>query len=331
MQCIAFGLLAHPSSTIRIAALSLVTSTTSFKSPISIQTLTNLQQSIPFFHAEVNPKVRNEFIVLIERLCEKLARAFSIIHTSHFPDQGIRSALHNEERKENAVDELVKKQTAFSKWYMRYLVEELQPAASYQRHISALKILDTLLQIAMNGGGSKKLFDPVAIVDEDFYSNHRQFYGYRCVRLLSDLIMDSFDDVRLVASSILRILLRNMHPLEMDFRLGHTAPPINSKVYALRTFPLQTYNIYIFHTLRRAEEIMYLTGRADHADGVGRLYSMLHDSCKELGEPALWFHNGWSIFDHLLSALENDIEIAKNDIRLAAKTAPLHGKLLALR
>ena len=143
--------------------------------------------------------------------------------------------------------------------------------------------------------------------------------------------MDPFDDVRLLSSSILKTAFWNMHPWNTGFKVDFTFPSIDPSIFRPHALPHRTYNTYILQALCKAEDMMYLTGRADHADGVGRLYSLLHDACKNLGTPVTWSDSGWSIMDHILSALENDIEIARQDIRLAVKTAPLHGKLISLR
>lgn len=338
MQHIVSGLLAHPAATIRATAASLLISTSSPTSLSSIDCLTILQQFIPYYHAEVNPKIRNEFIVLMEKFCDKFARAFTALHKYHFTDHPIKISLHDAygrlevgDEHKNIAHRLTTAHSSFSKWYIRFLTSELQPSASYQRHISALKILDTLLQIGMNATGPWRLFDPVTIINDNFSSSHPQFCGSHFLRLLLDLVMDSFDDVRLIASSVLGAVLCRMHPWNMEFIPHQTAPFVDTNSYALRTIPLETYNNFISDALRRAQGIMCLTGRADHADGVGKLYYMLHHSSKNLIKASEWSQNGWSIVEHLLSGLEVDINIAKGDIRLAVKTAPLHGKLLALR
>lgn len=273
----------------------------------------------------------------MEKFCDKLARAFTALHKFHFTDQPIKISLHDAYGRPEVGDELnvahrlTTAHASFSKWYVRFLASELQPSASYQRHISALKMLDTLLQIGMNATGPRRLFDPVTIVNDKFSSSHPQFCGSQFLRLLIDLVMDSFDDVRLLASSVLDAVLCRMHPWNMKFIPHQTAPLMDTNSTALRKMPLETYNNFIIDALRRAQGIMYLTGRADHADGVGRLCCMLHHSSTNITEASEWSQNGWLIIEHLLSGLENDISIAEDDIRLAVKTAPLHGKLLALR
>lgn len=267
---------------------------------------------------------------------DKLERGFSVLHKMQ-QTASIQTSMHDEEDRRIAVDEsiityrLLKKLRSFSEWYIQFLVEELQPTASYQRHITALRMLETMMQVAINGSCGMRLFDPATIVDDNFNSKSNRFFGSPCVRLILDLVMDPFDDVRLVASSILKTAFWNMHSWNMDFKVDFTFPSTVPSIFRPHVLPHRIYNTYILQALCRAEDMMYLAGRADHADGVGRLYSLLHDSCKNFGTPVTWSDNGWSIMDHILSALENDIKIARKDIRLAVKTAPLHGKLISLR
>lgn len=331
---IALGLLAHPSPSIRITAFSIFSSSTS---PLSVQNLDVSQEFIPYFHAEVNPKVRNEFISMMERYCDRMGRKYSVLCKSQFPDLSmpIINTAHSGHNEQNDEDEssiaraLLRSQVFFSKWYTTFLIEELQPTASYQRHITAVKILNTMFQAEIHKDTSPKLFNLASIVD-DSISNREQFFGSRCIRLLQDLIMDPFDDVRLAVSSILRNILWNIPPWNLDYTASAN-PNTQPIISHLNVLPHRNCHTYILYVLRQAEATLSLTGRADHADGVGRLYSLLHDSCRNPKESAAWSENSWSILEHILLELEKDLEIARSDLRLAVKVAPLHGKLVALR
>ena len=334
-QRIALGLLAHPSPTIRITAFSIVTSSAS---PFSVQKLDVLQQFVPFFHAEVNPKFRNEFITLMVKYCDRMGHNFSALCKSSVPHKSMPTLnpVHSEYVAQDAEDEMsitrarLQRQASFSKWYTTFLIDELQPTASYQRHITALKILDAMFQVGLYESIPQKPSDPASILDNGSIFIGEQFFGSRCIRLLQDLIMDPFDDVRLAVSSILKKIFCNTRPCDLDY-LSITDPNRHPIISYLDAPPQKTYLTYILFVLRQAEDTMSLTGRADHADGVGRLYSLLYDSCRNLGGSAAWSENGWSILDYILSALEKDIIIARRDIRLATRDAPLHGKLVALR
>ena len=274
----------------------------------------------------------------MSKYCDNLERGFSVLHKTRQP-ASFQTHMHDDEDRKIAVGEsiityrLLKKLRSFSEWYIQFLIEELQPTASYQRHITALKMIETMMQVAINGSCGMRLFDPTTIVDDQFNSRNNGGFGSSCVRLILDLVVDPFDDVRLVSSSILKKVFWNMHSWNMDFKVkvDFTFPSMDPSIFRPHVLPHRTYNTYILQALCKAEEMMYLTGRADHADGVGRLYSLLYDSCKNLGTPVTWSNSRYSIMHHILSALENDIKIARKDLRLAVTTAPLHGRLISLR
>ena len=83
--------------------------------------------------------------------------------------------------------------------------------------------------------------------------------------------------------------------------------------------------------LSRVEEMTYRTGRADYADAVGRTYELMYDHYLIAEDLTLRRKGIVFILEHLISALEHDIKIAQENLRLATSTAPLHGRLIALR
>ena len=123
-----------------------------------------------------------------------------------------------------------------------------------------------------------------------------------------DLAVDPFDDERCLAASF------------------------------LMCFPKYTFaDLWTSATLRsgkdrsilaRAEHLMQVTGRADFADGYGRLTHLyvdrtLHEGC----DPSV--QEGMAL--SLLDQLERDIQVATIDLVLAVVQAPVHGRLIALR
>lgn len=92
--------------------------------------------------------------------------------------------------------------------------------------------------------------------------------------------------------------------------------------------------------LENAEKLMRASGRADHADGYGRLVELYYvleaaaadkktvDGATDSDTGALLYrHNTFKLIDEI-----NDlIEIASNSLENAVADAPLHGKVIALR
>ncbi len=123
------------------------------------------------------------------------------------------------------------------------------------------------------------------------------------IRLLIDLTMNSFDDVRSLAASLLKCV--ELRP-----------------------------NL-LLRTIDRGEKVMCRTGRADHADGYGRLMDVAlstcpKDSCQAPFSSPVLIRSQVSV-GSLLSTLEADITTATIDLRCAVASAPIHGRLIALR
>lgn len=344
LQEIALALIGHASASIRITALSLIAHHPAPTEPFSPHVLECLQQFIPFFHTEVNPRVRNEFIVTMKKICARLERGFLFTSennkSSQYPPTLNLASEASDRKGSDYKDISSQKHVSFSKMYIGFLTQELQPTASYQRHITALKILEFMLVEGLIRNDRSKLFHPSKIVDGDFaIARGRQFFSSCFVRLIAALVMDPFDDVRLIASKLLQFALWNQYPWNTSSWTRETEQFIDPGIDYLRTLSRRTYHTYILEVVCQAESIMYRTGRADHADSVGKLYYLLHESCQNFTESTIntfgmsiaWSSTGWSIIDHLVSELKRSIITTRQDIRLAVGSAPLHGALIALR
>jgi hypothetical protein len=132
------------------------------------------------------------------------------------------------------------------------------------------------------------------------------------MRMLFDLTIDSFDDVRAGAA----VLLKDF-PRAMLFGNHNAAQEVvDSRNYILC----------------RAEKLMQLSGRADYADGVGRLYDIFH-GCVQAKDGSITTSSYTRdiYIVQLLSLLEKDISVATKTLHSAVATAPIHGRLIALR
>jgi len=81
--------------------------------------------------------------------------------------------------------------------------------------------------------------------------------------------------------------------------------------------------------LSRAEDAFRRTGRGDHADGVGRLYSLSFGSYHKIADDELSI--GTKILKSVNTQLEYEIQLSQSDLHSAVNTAPLHGHLITLR
>ena len=102
-----------------------------------------LRQNVTFFHAEADPKSRGDVVSIIRRLFSRLQSI--ILHLSKdLEPHDLKlyfSAVAVDNINENNGNKDLMNHISFLKWYNGFLLEELRPTASYQRHITALKVL----------------------------------------------------------------------------------------------------------------------------------------------------------------------------------------------
>ncbi|KAI4103581.1 MAG: hypothetical protein L6R37_003726 [Teloschistes peruensis] len=320
-------LLCHASIPVRTAAFSIVTQPSMSKEPFTEKTLTALRSALPAYHTEANPKVRQENLSMMRNLLQRLARSLNHLNKMiSFEDEssGDRDTASGFFTDSKMGIEKQQQYLVFIEWYADFLVQELGPSVSYQRHFVALKVLDFLLT---DGQGVKYAWDEDVCLGNPPLTPHVLF-GDEALTSLLNLIMDPFDDIReLAASTLHRLPASTWSGLasKMISKLPEVDSTTGSEYCRLEEKPLHTRGTFLSHTLHRATLKMQHTGRADHADGFGRLYDLV------LGSHGAWTDDDECIFDHLLSKLEQCIKIAQVNVQIAVKTASLHGYLIATR
>ncbi|KAL8686368.1 MAG: hypothetical protein Q9218_007155 [Villophora microphyllina] len=323
-ESIGARLLCHANTPVRSAAFSMVTQPTTSKEPFAATTLTSLRLALPAYHAEVNPKVRQESLALIRDFLQRLARSLNglkkMTSASGFEDESNGSWEPAPGSYTDSVirTEKYKQYLGFVQWYSLFLVGELSPTASYQRHFMALKVLGYLLS---DGQGVKYDWDDDICIGSPPMAPH-VFFGDEVLTSLLNLVMDPFDDIRELAASILHNLPSSMWS-GLASKMRSTRPQMHYD--SLENWLLQALGTFLSSTLDRATLRMQGTGRADHADGFGRLYDLI------LGSYRAWTDNDELVFDGLMSRLEQCIETARANVQSAVRTASLHGYLIAAR
>ena len=257
----------------------------------------------------MHPKTRNEIITLAKKLITRVMAAFSSQpHTAEAREKSqtrsnitscnqIDVVAKKTEFDQNMTAEPLEQHLSFLRWYTSFLVSELQPTATYQRHITALQIL-RYIQYHRTRIQPETLSSPLGLVDKKGNSQAVP-YDHMLIRSLLDLVMDPFDDVRTSATQCLQSVL--VSPRD---------------------------GIVLLRNLERARSLMRATGRADHADGFARACQTVYGL--HLSHPDGHSGNPVSI-NQLVSFLRADVEVARSDLRLAVRTMPLHGHLIALR
>ena len=119
--------------------------------PIHPSLLDILSHVLPFFHAEVDPKTRSDVASTMRRLFSRLRNVILNLSKKFEPHalEMLLSGILAGSVEANDHDKDLVRHVSFLIWYHRFLLEELKPTASYQRHITALKILQISRQISV--------------------------------------------------------------------------------------------------------------------------------------------------------------------------------------
>lgn len=194
--------------------------------------------------------------------------------------------------------EVLNRHTGFLTWYIDFLKGELIPTASYQRHITALKAALLTARLGKHAGAGDELdIDIAKLISSD----------QTWIRLLFDLMLDPFDDVRDSASILLGLL-----PQELVGTTAGTTLDSEGLLGTLREF------------CARAQALADTTGRADHGDGAARSHGLL---CRWLDNQDLRIN----LVSNVIQSLEDKITKAEKDLGHAALENPVHGDFAAIK
>lgn len=212
-------------------------------------------------------------------------------------------AMKKTSKKGMSADEIAalsKVHVAFVNWYIGFLKDELVPTSSYQRHITSLKAMEFVLNSGVLQGDLPKTEQG----DSAF-----PLLDTTWLRVVLDLVMDPFDDVRETAAS----LVATLSLINKD---SVSDTPI-------RGLP-QSFVSELDEFCWRANALASRTSRADHSDGVARLYKL---SCQW----ATTAEDRLLISSKVVDDLESRLSSAEKDLAAAVLDTPVHGGFAALR
>ncbi|KAL8734098.1 MAG: hypothetical protein Q9181_003306 [Wetmoreana brouardii] len=273
-------LLRHANSQVRTAAFSIVIQSSSPKEPLAETTLRSLRLVLPFYHAEADPKVRQDNLSMIRKLLHRLAGSLNAMHGKGLTPMptGQRSAERDDSSPVVTTQSRLKPATYqqhldFYSWYAGFLTRELSPTASYQRHIMSLKVLDSLMSERL---GFRTPWDDTRYIGRAWGAS-QDFFSAEFLTSLVDLVMDPFDDIRELAIWILQSV-----PDPVWSNLVSQVVPDVSDMHSIFSeddiiatdSSVSAAGSSLLRALRRATIKMRDTGRADHADGFGRLFDL---------------------------------------------------------
>ncbi|KAL1305789.1 hypothetical protein AAFC00_003953 [Neodothiora populina] len=306
-------LVLRSSTTVRIAGLSMLISSSATTKPLTHSTMKALRIGLPFLHADADAGFRSEMFSLIRNLTDRLRGATSNLaklHTGHGTIRGKGTMVASDGFKSNDAGRLLHAHERFLSWYISFLKMELRPSASYQRHISAVKCIALVYKSGVDSRILLRLRAKTAS-PKAVWPFHIDIIDDTVTELLLDLLLDPFDDVRQGAAELLSI-----------------APdmPNDSSLAGLHD------SDRLANILGKAEHTMRFTGRADHADGVAHLYNTIYNRCLNTGTVREeWWISRCGVLEKLVSALEHTLEVAAHDMNKAVSEQPLHGIFISLR
>ncbi|EPE28716.1 ARM repeat-containing protein [Glarea lozoyensis ATCC 20868] len=340
------ALLANPSDTVRSLALSVLITSFSSTRPFSPSVLEMLKSHIGFFHSDTDAKFRNEVVSNTKHLIERLrgttallVRELEQVSFKIAQSSGSNTTGEADDQKlHDSIESFVAKHQQFIEWYADFLLSELVPTASYQRHITALRALQLLLTSKLQGEAAWRTAAPVP-ANSTVWPFEMEFFNSRSIRLLLDLLMDPFDDVRTLAMDILTLCPPNKFSTESylslnanenerqniredrDNTTGNCSKAMGE--HSLANLVDQESLDLLTDFITKANLASMNSGRADYADGVARAFKLLHNFQSSLA-------NGMAMIDRLVKDLERKVEIAEQDLAKAVLDAPVHGNFAAL-
>ena len=207
--------------------------------------------------------------------------------------------------------------TKFLKRYIELLVSELVPTANYQCHITALKELTFMLQSGIDNRIESHHLSKIGS-DQVKWPFSLHVSSPELVRLLVDLVLDPFDDVRAASAALLPML-----PLEDLLPPDHMEENEHSDNPNTQSLDL---------VLERAKALASSTFRADHADGTARLYELRYFvATQNANNMEKGSFSPISIIDKILFTLESVLAGSAEMTYNGVDTIPMHGYLSALR
>lgn len=308
----------HPTYSVRLCGLALLVSSAATTKPISQETFNLLQSHLAAYYADHDAKFRNETLAMTKDLINRVKyviavakRSLAKLEAKAQPNTANGQPPKPTEKRKKYPENLITDQTearavlhrhtAFLNWYIEFLKGELIPTSSYQRHIAALKALTPVLKLGKHASASDEA------LDMDLARS--LFTDTTCIRLLLDLLMDPFDDVRETAMEILLMAPQDIITTSLPHPYG------DGKARSL----LDTLRLFC----GRATKLASRTGRADHGNGAARAQGLLCSWLKTTDAQI-------ALVSSSLETLEKKLAKAKGDLGHAAVNDSVHGDFASL-
>ncbi|EPQ62559.1 Bgt-4220 [Blumeria graminis f. sp. tritici] len=330
-------LLSHASPAVRSLSYSVLVSSASPLKPFSPLSLRIIESKIHILYSDTDVKFRNEILSTSKKLIERLRGSTTFLYREIISIKSQLSngtpldtqALYNLEQAQS----LLYHQRHFIRWILEFLLGELVPTASYQRHFTSLKTIS----LWISSGILKNKADLLQAKqgsNETAWSFFIFLFSPEALRLLMDLLVDPFEDIRNLASSILENwpsceLLETENSSDNYWREEIVVFPNFTRRTKPSSFGTELDSEHcerlaiVENFLKRAEMISNKTGRADYADGLAKAYKLYYSlQLSDLGRLEL--------LSEMIESLDRKVKIAKKSLSQAVQAAPIHGNFATL-
>lgn len=301
--------LIHPNTMVRSSAFSVLVLSLSSTRPYPTESLDAIKENIAILHTDTDAKFRNELFAntkyMLERLkgaTSLLTRELTFLDTQKPAENAEPATGESKEDVRARLEQHLKEHRSFLQWYLSFLAKELVPTASYQRHCTALKAIEIALKTGLQECQTAST-TPTPGPDQSW--RKQEVFTQTMVRLLLDLLLDPFEEVRNCSLAVLKYAPRACFGKAIETEHGDV-PKL------------------LYELAAKAKDASARTGRADFADGLAYTYVLQF----RFFETAEQRH---ALFRGLLDAVEADIATASRDLEKAAHVAPVHGQFATIR
>ncbi|KAL4785390.1 putative death-receptor fusion protein-domain-containing protein [Aspergillus varians] len=296
----------HHDFNIKMATLSFLITAPSTTKPLSAAAIRVIIKSLPSLHAESDSGARGEILSMVRGLIGRLKGG--ILANVENPVEP-RTTLSKKQPLVFIRDDIETRSCLEN--YLDFLTADLRTTASYHRHIMALKTIFLLLESGLDERYIGAAFNKPEH-RQVRWKFHMEIFGSKLLRLLVDLLMDPFDEVRAAAVNLLKLFPNSL---------------------LLKHAGRNTEKPELIIAITKAETLASNTSRADHADTVAQLYQVTFHTA-DASDPRKtgnWWDTKLGVVELILKKLEDKLSSSEGLFNSSLRDAPLHGYLSALR
>lgn len=297
------SVLSHPSPPVRLLALSLLVTSPSLSKPYPSEALRLIRRHLPSYYSDPGAGFRQEALTYTKIMIKRVRGTITFGHKpaaqAGAPNKAAKPT--QAELKHAVSREALEDHEAFLNWYLDFLLGELVPTASYQRHITALRAVLQVVQSAKDISSENATAGAIP--------TSRIYLVYSWIRSILDLVVDPFSDVRETAISLLMLAPQAV----VRSLISKGGGQLQTELWdVVREFRLQ------------ASALASRTGRADHGDGTARLQGLLCSWATSLDHQL-------ELLGEVIDEIEKKLQVAKHDIARAVVEQPVHGDFASIR